>query len=66
MSEIESLKSKDQAREVIDCFKAELCGNKTNYYDAINQFDDEGLAYLLSSISSISNLINNVIQERSS
>ena len=34
MSEIESLKSKDQAREVIDCFKAELCGNKTNYYDA--------------------------------
>ncbi|PJD95616.1 MAG: hypothetical protein CK426_09280 [Legionella sp.] len=64
MNAEKSLKTRDQARELIDCFKAELCSSKKDLYDAFNQFDDEALDYLLSNVNGFSLLINEAIKNR--
>lgn len=64
MDGAKSLKTRDQARELIDCFKAELCSSKRDLYDAFNQFDDEALDYLLSNVNGFSLLINEAIKNR--
>lgn len=64
MEDIKNLKTKDQAREILDCLKSELLFKASTLSESLDGFDDLALSYFINELNALNQMANNAMAAR--